>query len=100
MARKALQDYLGVINEKSKQSTDAEGKLLSPLSFSVDKITDAIHVVQQINLITCLEPEQTMEYLILAFKYQRYGTLLEKIYSQPLSVNFKKMLKNELLCQY
>ena len=79
MARKAIQDYLGLINEETKQSTDAEGKLLSPLSFSVDKITDTIHVVQQINLITCLEPEQTMEYLIFAFKDQRCGILLEKM---------------------
>ena len=38
-----------------------------------------VHEVQQINLITCLELKQTMEYLIFAFKDQRYGTLLGKI---------------------
>ena len=40
---------------------------------------DTFFEVQQINLITCLELEQTMEYLIFAFKDQRYGTLLGKI---------------------
>ena len=38
-----------------------------------------IHEVQQINLITCLELEQITEFLIFAFKDQRYGILLEKI---------------------
>ena len=38
-----------------------------------------IHEVQQINLITCLELEQIMEYLIFVFKDQRCGILLEKI---------------------
>ena len=38
-----------------------------------------IHEVQQINLITCPELEQITEYLIFAFKDQRYRILLEKI---------------------
>ena len=35
-----------------------------------------IHEVQQINLITCLELELIMEFLIFAFKDLRYGTPL------------------------
>ena len=38
-----------------------------------------IQKVQQINLITFLELEQITEYLIFAFKNQRYGILLIKI---------------------
>ena len=49
---------------------------------NVESIT-TIHEVQQINLITCLELEQTMELLIFAFKDQRYGILLGKIYVVP-----------------
>ena len=60
-----------------------------------------IHEVQQINLITCLELEQITEYLIFAFKDQRYviPALGKDIKSTPFG-KFKKQLKNELLCQY
>ena len=72
------------------------------ITFNFDTFFNSVHLttlhkVQQINLNTCIELEQTMQCLTFTFKDQRYKLSWERK-STPFLVKLEK--KNALQCQY